>query len=255
MSRLSSNIVKAGALVTDTRRFVEVWDSDQSAGYNLERIEQENLLGLPSRKRIYDTLTYGLRPRYVDPGDEVIPALRELIADNGAFLDACYYETARVDLLLAQFVEGPLFDWHDHGRLTVSTEDVVEWLDKRIANEDLPEWSESLRRRVSQGFLSALRDFGILAGATRSKRKDISPRSLTLRGFVYVAFRLHQQGLSSRGILASNVWRRWLVRESELLELVHAAHGTGALAFESAGSAIRMDWSSHSLLEVVRAAV
>lgn len=254
MSRLSSNIVKAGALVADTRRFVEVWDSDRPAEYNLERIEQENLLGLPSRKRIYDTLTYGLRPRYVDPGDEVIPALRELVADNGAFLDACYYETARVDVLLAQFVEGPLFDWHEQGRLTVATEDVVGWLDKRIANGDLPEWSESLRRRVSQGLLSALRDFGILTGATRSKRKDIAPRPLTVRGFVYVAFRLHQQGLSSRAILGSTVWRRWLLHQPELLELVHGAHGTGALAFESAGSAIRIDWSSSSLLEVVRAA-
>lgn len=254
MSRVSSNIVKAGALIDDTRRFVEVWDCHLPVESNLERIESENLLGLPSRKRLYDTVTYGLRPRYVDPGDEVIAALKELVADSVAFRDACYYETTRVDRLLAEFVEGPLADWHDQGRLSIATEDVEEWLGERIADGDLPEWSESLRRRVSQGFLSALRDFGILSGAARSKRKDISPRPLSLGGFVYVAFRLHQEGLSSRAILASAVWRRWLIGDPDLLDLVHRAHGIGALAFESAGSAIRIDWTTQSLAEVVRAA-
>lgn len=45
-----------------------------------------------------------------------------------------------------------------------------------------------------------------------------------------------------------------MLRESQVVAMLHRAHGTGALAFESAGSAIRIDWISDSLVEVVRAA-
>jgi hypothetical protein len=175
--------------------------------------------------------------------------------DSSAFLDACYYETTRVDQLLARFAEGPLFEWAENGRLAVSTDVVIEWIEKEIANGELPEWSESLRRRVAQGILSALRDFGMLSGPSRSQRKDIDPRRLTLRGFIYVAFRLHQSGLSSRAIASSDVWRRWFLRTDQVSEFLHRAHGTGVLSFESAGSAIRIDWAQESLVEVARAAL
>ena len=253
MTRLSSNIVKAGALIDDTLRFVEVWDPGLSPEANLERVVDSNLLGLPSQKRIYDTLTYALRPRYVDPGPVVIPGLTVLSGNGAAFRDACYFETTRVDQLLARFAEGPLFEWHEQGRLAISAEDVVDWIGKQAANGELPDWSDSLTRRVGQGLLSTLRDFGMLAGATRSQRKDINPRPLSIPGFAYVAFRLHQEGMSSRALLTSKVWRRWLLDESQVLGMLHRAHGTGALAFESAGTAIRIDWSSESLVEVVRA--
>lgn len=254
MTRLSSNIVKAGALIDDTRRFVEVWESGLSLDANLERITASNLLGLPSQKRTYDTLTYALRPRYVDPGPAVIPGLAALSGNGPAFRDACYFETTRVDQLLARFAEGPLFEWHEQGRLAISAEDVVDWIGKQAANGQLPNWSESVTRRVGQGVLSALRDFGMLSGAPRSQRKDIDPRPISTAGFAYVAFRLHQDGLSSRALLTSKVWRRWMLHESEVVAMLHRAHGTGALAFESAGTAIRIDWSSDSLVEVVRAA-
>lgn len=254
MRRISSNIVKAGALIDDTRRFVEVWDDRQTPEENIARILDGNLLGLPSRARSRDTMTYALRPRYVDPGPEVVAGLRELRGDPVAFRDACYYETTRVDRLLADFVEGPLVDWHRQGRLTVSVDDVVTWLEQRIADGAIPGWSESLQIRVAQGFLSALRDFGVLSGPARSKRKDLAPRHPSVGGFVYVAFRLHQQGLSSRAIMTTPVWRRWFLGDPDLVELMHRAQGTGAVAFETAGSAVRIDWPVQSLAGVVRAA-
>jgi hypothetical protein len=254
MSRLSSNIVKAGLLLDDTRRFVEVWEPELSSEANLQHIADANLLGLPSRKRTYDTLTYALRPRYVEPGPAVIAALRELAPNPDAFADACFFETTRVDDLLARFVEGPLFEWHAQGRLVVSAHDVADWVSKKIVEGELPEWSESLIRRVAQGVLSALRDVGVLSGATRSPRKDITPRPMSVRGFVYVAFRLHEAKLSSRALMSASVWRRWLLDEGQVVSLLHRAHSSGALAFESAGSAIRIDWCADDLVEVVRAA-
>jgi hypothetical protein len=45
---LSSNLLKGGALLDDTRRFVEVWDDDAPVDANLDRIITENLLVSPA---------------------------------------------------------------------------------------------------------------------------------------------------------------------------------------------------------------
>ena len=47
----SSRILKAGALLGDVRRVVEVWDDGLSSDENLDRIVEGNLLGKPSRSR------------------------------------------------------------------------------------------------------------------------------------------------------------------------------------------------------------
>ncbi len=44
MSTLSSNIVKGGALIEDTARFVEVWDDSVGGEVLLERVVHDNVL-------------------------------------------------------------------------------------------------------------------------------------------------------------------------------------------------------------------
>ena len=112
----TSNIQKGGALLDDARRVVEVWDLDQDASWNLTRIAEQNLLAKPSRARADDVLLRVLRPRLVEPGPQVIAALKQLLPSPRGFTDAYYFEATRDDALLAAFAEGPLFEWWERGR-------------------------------------------------------------------------------------------------------------------------------------------
>ncbi len=136
----------------------------------------------------------------------------------------------------------------------VTLGDTVAWLE-RVATEGLaPEWTASVRTRAAQGLLSALRDFGVLRGAARSARKEIVPPSMSPRGFAYVAWREHEQGASSRALVSSGVWRRWLLDTDTVLDLFGQAARLGVLRFATAGSAVRVDWLVGSLDEVTGAA-
>ena len=95
-----------------------------------------------------------------------------------------------------------------------------------------PQWTETIRTKVARGLLAALRDFGILTGAVR---KEFAPPSLSIAGFGYVAFRLHEDGASSRALFASPVWRRWLLDPARVTELFHEAERQGLLRYSSAG--------------------
>jgi hypothetical protein len=247
---LTSNILKGGALLDDARRLVEVWDLNEDAAWNLNRVAEENLLAKRSRARAEAVLQRVLRPRLVEPGPQVIAAMKQLRASPRGFAEAYYFEATRDDELLAAFAEGPLFGWWEAGRVSIDVNEVVGWLGELALNGETPPWADSTRIEVARHLLAALRDFGILTGAVR---KEFPRASLSIAGFGYVAFRLHETGASSRALSASPVWRRWLLDQARVTELFHEAARNGLLRYSSAGSAVRVDWLQESLSEVVRA--
>lgn len=245
------NIQKGGAMLDDTRRLLEVWDDDAGASENVRRIADANLLGKKSRKRTDDVLLRILAPRYVAPGAEVVPALRALRDDPRTFREACYYETARDEQLLAAFAEGPLFAWYSEGRIGVSVEDTKGWLESLTKAGQLPGWTDTVTTKVARGLLASLRDFGVLKGAVR---KEFNPPGMTPRGFAYVAFREHQQGASAKALVGSAVWRRWLLDSRWVNELLTQVDRLGLAHYSRAGSAVRIDWRAETLGQVVHAA-
>lgn len=255
MTLLTSNIMKVGAHLDDTKALVEAWNPDLDADTNVERIVDANLLGLPSRSRAHDVMTRALRPRFIAPEAGILDALALLSRNADAFRDACYYELTRVDGLVAAFAEEQLGDWWDEGRIAVDTDDARRWIDKLAADARVPDWSPNIRERVARSLLAALRDLGRLIGAQWSPRKEIARPGITIAGFAYTAFRLHQQGESSRGVLMSPTWRRWLLDSSRTDELMHRIASVGVVYYSVAGSTLRIDWRHDTLAEVAGATV
>jgi hypothetical protein len=175
--------------------------------------------------------------------------MKQLLPTPRSFVEAYYFEATRDDALLAAFAEGPLFEWWEAGRIAVGVDEVAAWVGGLAAEGETPPWADNTRLEVARHLLAALRDFGVLSGAVR---KEFSRASLSVAGFAYAAFRLHEAGASSRALLASPVWRRWLLDQGRVTELFHEAARVGLLRYSSAGSAVRVDWLQESLSEVVR---
>ena len=249
----TSRLLKGGALLDETRRVVELWDLALGPSTNLDRISSENLLGKASRARLDEVLAV-IKPRLVGGGDHIVPALKGLLGDHRAFVEACYFEASRADTLLAAFAEVPLWTlWHQ-GRIGIGLAETEDWLRSLLADRGTAEWSDSVRVRVARGLLSTLRDFGILAGAVRGRRKEIVAPSMSPLGFAYVAWREHERGASSRALVRSTVWHRWLLDQERVIDLFGQAARLGVLRFSSAGSAVRIDWLVRTLAEVTGAA-
>lgn len=250
----TSRVLKGGAALEDARRVVELWDVTADPETNLDRISKENQLGKTSRSRLDDVLDRVIRPRFVAPGLHVIPAMKGLLADHRAFVEACYFEASRSDALLAGFAEGPLWEWWNEGRTGVTVAETANWLERLATGGRAPSWTPSVRTRTAQGLLSTLRDFGVLRGLAGSPRKEFAPPSMSPRGFSYVAWREHERGASSHALVYGNVWHRWLLDTPTVLSMFDQAARLGVLRFSSAGSVVRVDWLSASLAEVTGAA-
>src|SRR5688572_21684970 len=87
----SSRIIKAGALLSDTRMVLENWDVGASLSDNLSRIHETNLLGKASRSRVSDVLAAFRRRYFGDP--QLLQALAILAKGpiSGDTLDRILY--------------------------------------------------------------------------------------------------------------------------------------------------------------------
>ncbi|TDW98261.1 BrxA family protein [Kribbella sp. VKM Ac-2566] len=247
---ITSRIIKGGALLEESRRFVETWDDTLSEGDNLQAFRTRNFLGKRSRSRAEDTLAI-LRQRLASQERSIFPVLRALTVRGDAFRDACYFEAARNDDLLAYIAGSLLYDVRDKGWTKVAVDDVSRALLEAQPAPIVAEWSESTRTRVVHGVLSALRDFGVLEGRAI---KHIAPPQISFGGFVYVVGRLRQEGASAPELVAHNAWRWWLLDERQVRAHFLEADREGVLRFSEAGSTVRIDWTIDGLEEMIHAA-
>jgi BrxA len=246
---ITTRIIKGGALLEDSRRFVDEWDPHRGPKENLELFRSRNMLGKRSRSRAEDTLAI-LRQRFIQPGPEVVLALKVLTVSPDAFRAACYYEAARNDDLLAYTASEVLYASRQRGWIKVTVEDVERALLEAPLGPAVKEWGESTRRRVIHGLLSALRDFEVLEGLAT---KHLARPHMPFAGFAYVLGRLRARLSSSHEIVTSSAWRWWLLDDHQVRSLFLDADREGLLRFSEAGTTVRIDWRTGGLEEMVRA--
>ncbi len=244
----SSKIIKAGALLADTKTLLAHWDLAASAQENMERVQRENLFGKASRSRVRDVLAI-FRQRFL--GEEAVTrALVVLVRGKfpAASLDRIlYFHAARSDRLLHDVVAEFLMPLQARG---ITDIDVVElqkplkkWVDERKTSAP---WSEPTVVRIAQGLLSALRDFGVLQGAIK---KRIAPAILPVEAFAYLAFYLKQHQPSGAKLVELADWKLFFLPREGVERFLFEAHQRHLLEYHAAGSVTRLTFPKATLEE------
>ena len=244
----TSKIIKAGALLADTKTMLASWDETLSVAENLARFRRENIFGKASRSRIDDILAI-FRQRYLT-SESVMKALVTLV--QGGFpnegLDRIlYFHAAQADALLHNTVTDVLARFHTMGKVEVAPEDIRAVITKWIAEGRMTSaWSENTLVRATRELLSTLRDFGILQGAVN---KRLAPVYLPVEAFAYLAFYLQQRQPSGERLLDDPEWQLFFLSRHAVERFFLEAHQHHLLEYRAAGSIIRITFPSNSLEE------
>ena len=244
----SSKIIKAGALIGDTKTLLSHWDVDASVKENIERLHRDNLFGKASRSRLKDILAI-FRSRYLsDKG--VALALVALVRRklSPVALDRLlYFHSARADRLLHDVVTDLLVPMQERGLLSVEVHDVQAQIKDWVAQgKTVSHWSEITILRAAQELLAALRDFGVLQGAVNKK---IAPAYLPIEAFAYVAFYLKQHQPSGEKLIESPDWKLFFLRREGVERFLFEAHQHELLEYHAAGSVTRLTFPVTTLEE------
>jgi hypothetical protein len=240
----TTRIIKAGALPGDTKTLLSHWDSGQSVKDNLRRFQKDNLFGKASRSRVEDILRI-FRQRYLKE-EEVTRALVVLVQRRfpAAGLDRIlYYHAAKADCLLHDVVTEILPTRTAQG---ISDIDVIDLQHELAKWRTTTQWSEPTTRRVAQGLLSTLRDFGVLAGAVN---KQIAPAYLPTEAFAYVMFHLRQHQPSGAKLLDLPDWKLFFLSHEGVERFLFEAHQSNLLEYHAAGAVTRLTFPVDTLEE------
>lgn len=154
----SSRIIKAGALIGDTKPLLAHWHQGATVEDNLELAQRDNVFGKASRSRVEDILRI-LRQRYLAE-DSVTKALATLVQckfPSTALDRVLYFHSARADQLLRDTVTEIIVPMRERGIVDVDAAELHRKLDtscwRRTAGRDhLP--AHSAQERVDPVFFS-----------------------------------------------------------------------------------------------------
>jgi len=246
----SSKIIKAGALLPDTKALLSAWNPLRSIKENLRLIRHHNLLGKTSRSRAEDILAI-FRQRYLAE-ETVARALATLVKhqSNENTLDRIlYFHAVRSDSLLHDIVIELLVPHWSRGTMEIDVREIELALRKWVEEgKTSGTWGDSTIRRVAQGVLSTLRDFGVLQGAVN---KRIAPAYLSVQAFSYIAYYLKQHQPSGAKLLELLDWKLFFLPREGVERFLLEAHQHGLLEYHVAGSVTRLTFPAKTLEEYV----
>ena len=248
----TSKIIKASALIADTKTLLGAWDLSLSTQENMQRARRDNIFGKASRSRVEDILTI-FRQRYVDDAD----VLRALLVLTHSALPAealdriLLFHSGLSDPLLHDTVTQMVWPLYRDGLRTLRVETVQQQLREWVAEgKTTTEWGDYTLLRVARGLVATLRDFGVLEGKAN---KRIAPLYLPIEAFAYVALALRREEPSGERLVAHRSWRLYLLSPIEVERLFMEAHQRHLLNYEAAGSVIRIEFPAESLEEYAHA--
>lgn len=247
----SSRIIKASALIADTKVLLSAWDLQQPVDDNLARARQQNILGKTSRRRANDILTIFRQRYFSDP--EVGAALVTLVQGHAPaqWIDPLlYFFSAQNDRTLRDIVIQVVYPRSLAGYTDLPIDLIVRTLRQWVAEgKTTSPWNEKTILRVAQNSMAALRDFGVLQGTVR---KQIAPVYLPNQSFALIAFWLDRQLHSGNRVLHSEDWKLFFLPVAGVERFFLEADQEHLLRYNAAGSIVRLDFPEHNLTDYAR---
>jgi hypothetical protein len=248
----TSRIIKAGALLADTKTLLAHWDERASVAENLDRFRRENVFGKTSRSRIEDILAI-FRQRYLDETEvaRALVVLAKARLTPNSLDRILFFHAARADSLLHDVVTEWLVPLQARGISDIDVVEVMRMLAKwSEEGKTTGTWSESTSNRIAQGLLSTLRDFGVLQGAVR---KRIAPTYLPVIAFSYIAFYLKRHQSSGAKLVEHHDWKLFFLSPDGVERFLIEAQQHGLLEYHAAGSVTRLSFPAQTLEEYAHA--
>ena len=248
----SSRIIKASALIADTRALLASWDFDLSVDENLSRARDENIFAKASRKRVDDILAIFRQRYFSQPGVGEALAVFANAPGHAQSLDRLlYFYSARNDRLLHDVVTEVLAPRHQIGLNDLPTAEIQRAIRTWVAEGKATRpWNDETVERVSQGVQATLRDFGILEGKAH---KRIASVALPVEAGVFIAFVLFREQQTGERLRIDPEWRLFFMNDTAVERLLMEAHQRHLIEYHAAGRVVRIDFPSDDIVEVARA--
>lgn len=252
--RYTIALCKGAALVEETRALVEHWSPGEEIGHFVERVLRDNILARSTAYRTNDIVRRVFARRFLLPTDKAARCMKRMI-DSGLprklFTEALFLHAARADPVLYDFATRVFWPAARRGRTALTRDDVLSFLAEatELGRIDRP-WSADVQAKMAPRVFGTLRDVGFIREERRGHREIVS-YYLSDEGVAYLAYDLHDAGLSDSAMCEHPDWRLFGLDRGRVLGRLDNLGEDKGMLVQRAGSVVQITWKYESVEELI----
>jgi len=250
----NSTLAGKGAFLSDAKTVLREIDAGRHPDQVRRAVIEDDLLDHRTRHS-RSTVWKEIFRRYISERDpKHVTTLARMVArcPNPTAADlVLFYEYCQADFLLYDLTAYCTYELYQNARTAIDKVDINEWLSQQEANHpEIAAWSPRTRGRLTVGYLSTIRDFGLVTG---TKQKEFHKLYVPREAFVYALYHQKDQGIQGKALIYATDWRLFLLSEREVIFLLEDVANGGFIHFRHAGDIYDLRFVYHDLSEVVHA--
>jgi hypothetical protein len=250
----SSMLSGKGALLDETLAVLQQIDRGHSLDQVRAMVMDHDLLGKMTM-RTREAVWENIHARYLADGNHARLLARMVVhaPDRQTERLVLFYELCRSSPILRDTTIYCVYPRYAAGYSSIDKADIQDYFDDiAMEHPELTAWSPQTRDKVVSNILTILRDFGLLEG---SQRKQFSRLYVPLPAFVYVLYRLAEDGLTTPQEILNSVedWQLFFLEQTDVVTLLDEATAAGHCTFKHRGDIYILDLHYPSLEACVEA--
>jgi hypothetical protein len=249
----SSTISGKGSLIEETLAVLQEIDQGHSPEQVRAMVIEDDLLGKMTRST-RESVWDNIHSRYLSDGNRASTLARMVVhaPDRQTRSLVLFYEFCRSSPLLSDVTIECVYPRYSAGFTGIDKTIIQQFFDEIATDHpELAEWSPQTRGKVVSNILTILRDFGLLHGA---QRKQFSRLYVPLPAFVYVLYRLSDDGIAvARQMIAASDWQLFFLEQGDVIRMLEEATASGHCTFLHRGDIFALDLAYPSLEACVAA--
>lgn len=238
-------------LIEETKLLLTLYESEMSASELYDAALASGMFPMVSARRLRNIVVECFAPRYIKSGAAVYlkPLSAQLPSSVCNQLFLIY--TAGANTILHDFIKEVYWDRYSGGRDTISADDARDFVSHAVREGKTQKpWADSTIKRVSSYLIGACADYGLLS-ANRSSTRSIQPVRIDQLTTLYLAYKLHFDGLGDNSVINHPDWKLFGLDDSDVRNELKRLALNGWVIVQSAGEVTHISWHLNNMEEVI----
>ncbi len=238
-------------LIDETKLLLSIYEPGMTVPDLKDEALNSGLFPMVSARRLRNIVVECFAPRYMKTN--AAKHLKHLAnaLSSSSFNQYLLVHTADANAVLGDFIREVFWERYSGGRDSVSLDDAKDFVTHAVqeGRTNKP-WSDSTIRRMATYLVGCCSDYGLLSDK-RSASRQILPVRIQETTALYLAYKLHFDGLGDNAVIGHEDWRLFGLQPADVKDQFKRLARNGWLIFQSAGDVACTSWTIDTMEEVI----
>ena len=251
-AKIYTTQLQAGlGLLDETKLLLSLYEPGMTVAHLYDVALNSGFFPMVSARRLRNIIAECFSPRYLKTGAASLLKPLSARLPSSALNQLLLVHTAEANAILHDFIREVYWERYSGGRDTLSNDDARDFVTNAVHEGKTQKvWAASSIKRISSYLIGCCADYGLLS-SNRNATRTILPMRIQESTVLYLAHKLHFDGLGDNAVINHDVWALFGLGPSDVREELKRIAKNGWLIVQSAADVTRVSWKYKSMEEAI----